>query len=321
MENSNVIELVYHPAKKWKRIVSGLIDFVLTGLFALTFFSIVDISTRELPYRKELSNKREEIQLRSGLYAEANVTIYEYVENNENSFPSYRDKKDYLSKKLDTFYVDFLSTDSQALIEYNNRRLNATYEGTSLFVLNNKFKVSEADVNPSYLYDFYVDEIKNHAMSYLYQNEDYADATRLMMVNTIVEVAIGLVLGLMLFYLFFPLLIFKRGRQTLGRKLLRIGLISSKALNVKKGKYWLRFLFIVLFYYVLDFVGFLIPLIVSMSMLFLSKRRESLIDYLLSQYMVDVTYDTIYLDYADYLDAQKAKENALLENKDFKLHE
>lgn len=321
MEDNNVIELVYHPAKKWKRIVSGLIDFVLAILFALTFFSIFDMSTRNLSYRKEISNKREEVQLKSGLYSEANVTIYEYTENDSLAFPTYRDKKDFLAKRIDAFYASVNSDSNQAIIQYNQRRLSAKYENTSLFALDSELKVVEMDVNPSYLYDFYVDEIKNHAMSYLYEDVDYINATRLAMVNIIVEVAVGLLFGLAFFYLFFPLVIFKRGRQTLGRKLLKIGLISSNALNVKKSKYLLRFLFIVFVYYLLDFFGFLIPLMVSLAMMFLSKRQESLPDYLLSQYMVDVTYDTVYLDYADYLEAKKAKEQAVLENRDFKLHE
>lgn len=321
MENNQVEEIVYRPASKGKRLLAALLDFALTILLSLTIFSISNILTKTAPFQAEPASIRQSIQVESGLYLEDGTLIYEYTAKEGTELATYREKKDFLSSRIDAFYNDRSFCEEKVISEYATRKLEAKKDDTLLFHLNEDFTVSENDVNPSYLYDFYVLEIQDHAMSYLYNKSAYGEATRQIFFVGVVEFLIGLVLSVLVFYALVPLAIFRRGRQTLGRKLLKISLISANALNVKAGRYWLRVVFIFFIYYILDFIGFLIPLMVSLGMLFFTKRKENLVDYLLSQYMVDTSVNEVYLDYGDYQEGKNAKEKAKLENRDFKLHE
>lgn len=320
MEN-NIEEVVYRPASKGKRILAGLVDFALTILLSLTIFSVSNILTKSASFVAEPTSIRHSLQVESGLYLEDGTAIYEYTAKEGTELATYREKKDYLSNRIDAFYANGDFCEEEVKTEYATRKLEAKKDDTLLFHLNDDFTVAENDVNPSYLYEFYVTEIQDHAMSYLYSNPAYGEATREIFFVGVVEFMIGLVVSVLVFYALIPLAIFHRGRQTLGRKLLKISLISANALNVKAGRYWVRVAFIFFVYYALDFVGFLIPLMVSLGMLFFTKRKENLVDYLLSQYMVDTSVDEVYLDYGDYWEAKNAKEKAKLENRDFKLHE
>lgn len=308
--------LIYHSAHRGKRLLASLCDFIFTILLAMTIFSISAISMENTPFTQDIINAKREMEIDSSLYEEStSLIIYEYVDTLENY--SEREKKDYLKEHLDLFYASkYVSKED--LAGYNQRRIEAKYGDVPLFKKVGE-EILEEEVNPLYLFNFYKYEIEDHAAKTLFLYEGFADATRNIFLYFMIIFVISLTISVSVFYLVFPLWIFKRGRQTLGKKLLKLSLIASNALNVSAPKYLLRFLFIFLVYYVLDFFSFLLPLFISLGMLFFSKRKESLIDYLFSQYVIDSSVDTIYLDYGDYLSAKRAKEEASIENNDFLL--
>ena len=53
-------------------------------------------------------------------------------------------------------------------------------------------------------------------------------------------------------------------------------------------------------------------------MAFLSKRRQNLAEYVTNIYLVDNRSQEIYLDYGDYVVHTDERENATLENPDFR---
>lgn len=316
MENKK--ELVYSPASFGKRIGAFFIDALLLLLAAMTFFSLINMAAQEMPFSKENYQTRTNIQNESGLYVEGTL-LSSYVTTDEANLSSYREKKDFLSDRLEKFYAsDSFFPDTSKYNEYSTRRLEYKYEGLNLFIENDG-KVEEVSANPQYFYDFYVVEVENYALPCLYSNKDYANTTIVSLLSMIVEFIISITISAIIFYLVLPLTIFKRGRQTLGKKLLKISLISVKAVNLKTSNYILRFIFIYFIYIVLGFFSFLLPEILSLAMLAFSKRRQDLVDYVFNHYQVDSKDKEIYLDLADYDLHMRAKDKAKLENKDLEL--
>ena len=116
-----------------------------------------------------------------------------------------------------------------------------------------------------------------------------------------------------------PLTCFKRGRQTIGMKLEKIGLISVKAVNVGVGKFVGRFVFNYFVFFILDFVGFLIPAIVSVTMMYVNKTNSNLTNYVFNDYAVDVADKTIYLNALEREESEFKLQEISIENKDFTL--
>lgn len=318
MENK-AKELIYKPAPFWKRITAFLLDAVLVIMLAFTFFSLLNMGIQQTDFVKDNANKRLEIQNESGLYVEGN-NIVTYVESNETLFSSYREKKEYLSSKLDSFYTSSrFFDDSSEYNDYQKRKLDYKYNDLFLFEKNSEGVVVEITASPQYFYEFYKEEVNNYALPSLYKIGEYANTTAFSLVVMIVEFSVCLTVSSFIFLLVIPMWVFKRGRATLGMKVLHIGLISVKAVNVKGGSFFLRFLFIYFVYIILGFFAFLVPELISLGMLAFSKRRQDLVDYVLNHYQVDVTDQEIYLDLGDYYLHMQKKKQAKLENNDLEL--
>ena len=75
---------------------------------------------------------------------------------------------------------------------------------------------------------------------------------------------------------------------------------------------------LIIFVY-LNFFAFLIPSILSISMMFLSKSSSSLVNYVFNDYMVDVTNQKIYYNALELEEAKFTLQKASIENKEFKL--
>lgn len=316
MENSK--ELVYSPASFGKRIAAFVLDALLLLFAALTLFTLLNMGVQEMPFSKSNYETRSNIQNESGLYVDGTL-ISTYVNEDAANLSSYREKKDFLSDRLEKFYtLDAFFSDTSKHDEYSERRLEYKYEGTNLFIENNG-KIEETSGNPQYFYDFYVSEVENYALPCLYSNDEYANTTVVYLLTMIVEFIIAMTLSAIIFLLVLPLTVFRRGRQTLGKKLFKISLLSVKAVNIKTSQYILRFIFIYFVYILLGFFSFLIPELLSLAMLAFSKRRQNLVDYVFNHYQVDSTNKEIYLDIADYYMHMQAKKKAKLENKDLEL--
>ncbi len=318
MEKQNK-ELVYKSPKNWKRLSAFILDAVLFLFGAVTLFSIANTALQEIPFLKENNNIRLSIQNESGLYVDGNV-ISSYVDTNEANLSTNREKKDYLSERINQFYaLETFFSDDVATKEYQDRCLKYTYDNEHLFEKNEDGKIQETPSKPEYFVVFYKEEITSHCLSYLYNNDQYAKATITSLVTMIVAFSICLILSSFIFLLAIPLWCFKRGHQTLGKKLFKISLLSVKAVNVKTSSFVGRYFFVLFVYVILGFFSFLIPEFVSLGMLLFSSRRQDLVDYVLNQYNVDSSDHEVYLDMADYHLHMQSKEKATLENKSLDL--
>lgn len=319
MSDSTVQEVVYSKPKLWKRMTSAIVDLLLFVTVASFLFLGSNAIAEQTDGYQDALTKRLEIQVSSGLYETDGTDILTHVED-ETDFPTVRDKKEYLCARIDAFYQNDAFCTSSDIVSYESRKSSAVEEGTMLFVLNDAGELIE---NPSAsldaLYSFYCDEISLHATALLFSSVEYANLTRYFTMVMGIGILVVATIAYFLIYLLFPLVVFRKGRMTLGRALFHIGMIGVDALTPKAGKFVGRCVFTYFVYLLLSFVSFLIPIVISVGMMFMSKRNQDLADYVFNLYMVDASKRDVYMDFDDYLDHQQARESASIENANFKI--
>lgn len=313
-------ELEYNKAKIYKRFFAAFIDLFCVFLMTFILFSLTNMVLPHIESYSSLVGKRNNLLDESHLYDENYLVITDVIAD-EKEFPTFNSKKDYLSEHIEEFYNSSLYFDDLSEIkeEYDKRRIEYRYNGIKLFDYNENNEIIELNVSPEYLTNFYIEEVNNYCLKYLFNNIDYVETTRIISLVSILNFACWLILMVTLFYLVFPLWIFKRGRLTIGKRIFSIGLIDGNALNITNSKYILRFLFILFIMFILSFFSFLLPIFVSIGMMLISKRQQDLVDYIFNNYVVDIKDSEIYLDYLEYLDKNNIDKKLSIETKDLNL--
>ncbi len=320
-QQNNKIEVVYKKAKISKRLLAYFIDI---GLFLLTtfiLFSVINIPVTRSKWYTGNTDHLTQLRNDSGLY-EKGIVIYTYLDKQKDMTD--QEKKDIISSRIDAFYNNstYISNIESMQKQYNNRKLKATSKGVHLFIYDTEdpTKIIENPVVVySKLYNFYKTEVSDYSVGYLLKNTEYFNCVKFMFLTAVIEFVIILLLTYTLYYLIFPIAIFRRGRQTIGMKLEKIGLITVYADNIPAGKFVLRFFFNLGVFIVLDFVAFLIPAIVSMTMMFINKANQNLVNYVFNDYAVDITNQQIYLNAAEREESAFKLQEISIENKDFRL--
>ena len=307
-------EVVYTKAKPGRRMLAHIMDIGIFLFMGIILFTIETVITRNSSFYTEKMERLTQIRNDSGLYTD-NVVITTYVEDN-TKFPSTTSKKTYLSGRIDYFYHNptYFDDIAKQMEVYDKRRLES-----NLFEKNSEDQVVEKNVDVSLLYSFYKSEVDDHAVVLLLNNLEYVTLSRFSFLVILVEIIIAVVLSFFIFYYLFPAFIFKRGRQTIGMKLTKIGIISIHAVNETLGIYSLRALFMFFVFIPINFVSFMIPTFVSVTMMYVNKTNSSLTNYVFNDYMVDLTAQDIYLNDLERIEAQNSLKQASLENRDYRL--
>lgn len=129
---------------------------------------------------------------------------------------------------------------------------------------------------------------------------------------------IGMTISFLIFYLLIPLLL-KRGHKTVGMYLFKISYISVDALNISYKQFFVRFILEFFIGYLLSIFTFGLPLIVSLTMMHLSKAGQDFFDYVTNTYVVDSSKKDVYLDYSEYTQRQDMSKKASIEDNDYKI--
>ena len=319
METSNnKIEVVYKKAGLGKRMFGYFIDISLLFLTSFILFSIINIPVTHSGWYKAKKDELVQLKNGSGLYIDG-INIVDYVAD-DTQFPSFEEKKETLSTAIDNFYQNttYLKDLEEIKIQYETRKLSAKKNGTNLFVVNGE-QVVENNVSDEWLYNFYADEVSDYTLAYLFRNSKYFYLTRFSFLVSAIEFVVLFTFSFLIYFLVLPLTCFKRGRQTIGMKLSKVGIISVHALNVSTGKFVGRFIFNYIVFFPLNFVGFLLPSIVSISMMYLNKTNSNLTNYVFNDYAVDVSDKLIYLNSLERAESEFKLQEISLENKDFTL--
>lgn len=316
MEQKNEkIEVVYKKAKLGKRFLAYFIDIGLFLLSSFIFLSISNTVFTKTPLYTSRMDELTQIKNDSALYVDGTdlITYVDNLKNPDQSAYSYAQRKEIISDHINQFYSNptYFSDTTSINEQYKARKLN-----TNLFEPDGSEK---SGAPAESLYNFYKSEFQDHSLAYLVNNQRYFYLTRFAFLSIVIQFVIISTIVFAVFFLVLPLTCFKRGRQTIGMKLENIGLITIDAENQSTGKYLLRVLFNYGVFYLLNFVSFLIPSFVSISMVFITKTNSSLTNYVFNDYCVDVTDKKIYFNALEREEAQLQMKKMSIENRDLHL--
>lgn len=307
-------EVVYTKAKPGRRMLAHVMDVGIFLILSIMLFTISNLIVRNSSSYVQSMERLSQIRNESGLYTD-NVIITTYVDDN-TKFPNITDKKEYLRKGIDYFYHNptYFDDITKQMEIYDKRRL-----ASLLFERDAEDQVVEKNVGPQELLTFYKSEIDDRAVVLLLNNLEYVTLSRISFISALIEIIVSATLSFIILYYFVPAFIFRRGRQTIGMKLSKIGLITIHAVNESLGIYTLRALFMFFVFIPINFVSFMIPTFVSITMMYVNKTNSSLVNYVFNDYMVDLTSQDIYLNDLERIEAQESLKQASLENRDYRL--
>ena len=314
MEEEKVITFDYKGVSTGRAFATHLFDFftlIVLGALILIGTLFVMFAT---PVYKDANAKRNQIQISSHLYVESEgdtaVLLSKKLDADNNL--SYSEKNEQLSSALDYFFDTFLversnivnssKVYSKFLLEYK------TSKGEKMFDENRARLVKEAIYDKEYFTAYY--QVCNaHAIGYVAYVGDYIEVRRTYIFCYVFAILIALSLSAFILFFIVPL-IFSRGKRTFGMVLNRTGYVSYDGFSPSFKRFVLHFLFKWILVILGSSLAFLIPVFISVTMLFLNKNHQCLSEYVLGCFMVVNDQDFIYNDYQDYERVVKLRQEA-----------
>ena len=281
LEKQEIVTIEYTHPKFWHRVMANLLDILIFALSTVLMFICVRAIVINTNGYKKQANYIDEARLNSGLYVKDDKRIITLVS--------------YLDEKL-------------------------TFNGVSYFIKVDdtiKYNPDCQAMAKDYYSNVYYIFLQDHCLSYLLSiNIQYAHATKALSNYLLfLELPIAYILGAILTYLV-PPLFFKRGRQTFGKAIYRIGLVDARLFSPSFPRFLARFSIFLFAELILSLFTFGLPFILSFSLMAFSSRRQGFPDYMLSLTEIDTSKNRIFLD---KVDAELAQNPAYKEAVDFNL--
>lgn len=319
MSQENETEVEYVKPKLYRRWFSFLIDAILTLLVGMILFSLSSFIFQKTPSYVSLVRERTEIQKSTSIYDQDGNLLILSVEKSKDPLET---KKKTLSDAIESFYRDFsyFSDKNAYYQDYQNRKKEAkTEKGNPMFVYDGETMtyIEKADVLVKDHYDFYYHEIDRYLVPYLSLNPRYRKITIDLFLIFVLSLFLSVTISFILFFLVVPLIL-KRGHKTIGMYLFHLSFVSVEALNVTTGKFILRFVLEFFIGYLLSIFTFFLPLLVSLTMMHLSKTGQDFFDYVSNTYVVDTSKKDVYLDYSEFRSRQEQSRKTRIEDKDYR---
>ena len=307
MEQQKIV-IDYERPKLHRRVLAVIIDLIIFMFaFLIVFISVRAIMENTARYSSAMENV-ETVRLESGVYIENDSgVLYDVVSvYNDDEDLSESQKQSYYVQAIDLF-IAYVGTEvneetaQEVLDNYYAYLLDEdlTYEDIPYFVEgvdgvpieNSECTASIADYNDN-VYTNYIDYNIQTYLNSLFEQYD-VDVQYLFAILFYLELPISAIIGgVLVFYV--PGLFFKRGRQTLGRALYRIGLVDSKYLAVKVGRYTANCAISYFLIFILSFLTLGIPLIISFSLMAFSQKKQTFSEYMLGIQEVSIEKQQIY---------------------------
>ncbi len=315
-EQRETVTLEYERATIPRRLSASLFDFFATFvvgfILLIATFAILDNNTSV----QNAISTREDIACTSALYTmqdEVLTQMSDVIDDDENL--TINEKCDEYDEILTYFFSnDLFFEEGAGEAIYLAFKEEAYYNDERMFDDAGIRLLSDIDSESEYL-TFYQDTYDS-AVGYLYQNEEYTSAYRLILLAYILGILITFTIPLLIFFLVIPLC-FTRTRQTLGMKITRIALIGADAMAVKTWVFVLRFLFLLFLEVYLSLISFLIPIFFSAGFMILGKSHQTLHDYVCNTYCVAIDNRVIYKDKAEYRLSLKKKKGITIEDEEY----
>ena len=182
-------------------------------------------------------------------------------------------------------YQNKLDAYQEKLVEHNLGYFEIDIESdTKVYV---KYEVSE-EVGNAYI----TQEEYDARLAAFNADTDALELSNEVTTLSTIGTAVELLLAILPNYLLFPL-IFKNG-QTLGKKLLKIGVVTDKCTSLKiKDLFMRHFIGLYLFellvtYLCMFFINLPVIIVLSMLTMLLSKNKRSIHDFVANTYVVDM---------------------------------
>lgn len=304
---SSKIEIRYRRPKFHRRVFANVLDALLFGLVFIGLFLAARAIVTSSSYYQEIDSSMTSIKEASGLYvvdSDNKVTdIVSSLKNDDDLSASTR--KNTAKKTIDSFivYLDEAAgseSSTKVQTDYDSYRLkdSLVYEGETYFISSGTSIVENPNCSATdaqYFTNAYSPYLDTQCQGYLLTEvPGYYDMNQYMSRKVLyIEIPIAYAISGLLVYLV-PACCFTRGHMTLGKALYHIGLVDSRLLNVKWGRFFARF---AIFYFgelLLSLLTFGIPFIISFSLMAFSKNKQGFPDYMLGIQEVDTSNNKIY---------------------------
>lgn len=322
VEEENVLEIEYQKASFARRVLSALLDMILFSVFTFLLYSYA-LSFLPLTFPSYVANvetfteRKAESGLFSDFYEQNDSTLvsdyYRHeiaqAENSDKKLEVIEEANTYIEQVLTDFYQmeTFLEV-TGGLKTYQEQKIPEGEQISFYFVYSETGQiVPNGARSQDEMWEFYQSAV-DEALGYLYQDSVLLSSSRVITWTHVGMISIAIIIGGCLFYLMFPF-IFKKNRQTLGKKLFKLGVINADGLRPNNKKTLGRFALFFFLEIVLSLLTFGVPLIISFSMVAFSKTGTSLHDYLANTYVVDVSTYNIYKSVDEYQSEEKHKRN------------
>ena len=299
------MEVTFTKAKFSSRIFAFMVDAFLMIVTALGMVIGFRYLFGSMSFYQNASNRMTEIQMASHLYyqdekGDTSLLCDHYDPQSEEQCEQYNPS---LHQALSDFYHDsffFDQSDSESgYALYIKQRMET---GQFIYIDDSHSDCAPKEgVLASEIYKTYTSLMKHDAVSYIAENADYINAVKTLNFTFIFLILLLPITISVFVYEFIIPLCFKRGRKTIGKFLFKLGVVDQKGLSPSFLRFSARFLLFYSLEIVLSLVAFLIPLIVSTSMFFFSKKNQSFHDYVSGTYVVSCENNNIFLNKEEYL--------------------
>ena len=319
--NNKEINVTYFRPKFTLRVFANLLDILIFIIIFFAGFLGVREIIRATPTYQSKNNELIQIRVDSGVFAydDDNVLrdIVSVLNNDKGQTAKSRATRSRKAiEQFITYVKDNSSNENYETIvkDYNEFRLDEkmVQNGIALFITNESNEVVEnpalvdsaesvsSQVYVTYYEKVYQPFIDNHVRAYLVTAIPEYKAITMYQTNMLLWVNIFTVYcftGLLVYLL--PTLIFRRGRMTFGKALYGIGLVDANCLSPSLGRNLSRFAIFYFAILILSLFTFGLPMLISFSIMVISKNKQGFADYMLRLTEVDAKRTKIYLSFQE----------------------
>ena len=296
-------EIKYARPKFWRRVFACLVDLLIFAVVAIFLFVGVRAIYMSTEGYQTKENRLTEMKLESSLYVEKEGQVVDIAGDISSSSDTTSNKMKRAKNAIEDFIeyafkVEGTTVGDEIQNAYDDYRLAASFLSQPYFIEKDGSIVMNPDCKASYTQYFdnvYKPFINEYCQGYLTTRfKEYVDLTMYISRTLVfVEVPIAYCLaGIIVYYV--PTWIFRRGRMTFGKAIYKISTVDSRLLNPTWQRSLARFLIFYFGILILSVFTFMVPAIISVTLMGFSKKKQGFADYLLDLQEVDTTNATVF---------------------------
>lgn len=309
----NKIEVKYTRPRFFHRVLANLVDLIIFAICFVGLFVLTRYAVYQTPNFSKTFNQVTNMRIESGMYYKNSngdlVDVVSYL--NSNKVMTNEAKVKFAENRLEEFFTfekAHLSEEryNSVVKKFDDKRLAKTFKDDwgnvyHLFVLDGDNIVKNEELYKDYkgpYSKFYCNFIDSYCQGVFATTPIYYNLMKTITYYLVfLEVPIAYFLSIILVY-YVPTLFFRRGRQTLGKALYRIGTVDSRFLSPKFGRNTAKWALFIL-EMILGIASVGIIFIISFSMMAFSRNKQAFPDYMLGLQEVDISKNRIFYSYEE----------------------